>query len=112
MAIDEKWAVVLGASSGSGREIARALAADPGLHIFGVHRGHYPEQAHALIAEGLEMGRRVHFAELDAGTPAGAEQGLQRLREIVPPRSVRIFVHSIANASLGRFLPGGEGRFR
>ena len=45
------WAVILGASSGSGAAIARAVAQDPGLNIFGVHRGNYPDMAEALEHE-------------------------------------------------------------
>ena len=112
MAGQDKWAVVLGASSGSGHEIALALAADPGLHIFGVHRGNYPDEAAALADSVAALGKRAHFVILDAGTPAGTAAGIAALREVAPERSVRIFVHSIANASLGRMLPGGEGRFR
>src|SRR5262249_19039103 len=46
-----RWALVLGASTGTGAAVARALARDPGLHVFGVHRGHYPDDARALEAD-------------------------------------------------------------
>lgn len=97
-----QWAVVLGVSSGSGESIARSVAEAPGLHVFGMHRGHYPEQAEALIADLAAADRRAELLLGDAGTPAGAIAGADRLLELAGPRSVGLFVHSLANASVGR----------
>ena len=110
---DAKWAVILGVSSGSGFEIAKAVAAEPGLNIFGAHRGHWPEQAEAIDAHVAALGRKsAHFIG-DVGTHAGVEHAADRLLEVAGPRSVRLCVHAIANASLGMFLPGyGDGPFR
>ncbi len=112
MSDNARWAVILGVSSGSGRDIARALAADPGLNIFGLHRGNFAEQANELKAEIEALGRRAVFMELDAGTWEGTLQASTYLAEVAGPQSVGIFVHAIANASLGRFLAGGQDRFR
>ncbi len=104
------WAVILGASSGVGQAIGRAVARDPGLDLFGAHRGHYPEGAAALTAQVTEAGRRIHLHVGDAGTADGVTQTADALAAVAPPRSVRLFVHSIANASVGRYLhtPGGD----
>ncbi len=108
-----EWAVILGVTSGSGFEIAKAVAADPGLNIFGAHRGHWPEQAAAVDAHVAALGRKsAHFVG-DVGTHAGVEHAADLLLQVAGPRSVRLCVHAIANASLGMFLPGyGEGPFR
>ena len=103
------WAVILGASSGTGAAIAEAVAADPGLHVFGVHRGRYQGQADAVEATVAAAGRRAVMRIADAGTWEGAQSGADALLAAAGPGSVRLFVHSIANASVGRLaLPAGE----
>jgi NAD(P)-dependent dehydrogenase (short-subunit alcohol dehydrogenase family) len=100
----DRWAVILGASTGSGAAIARAVAHDPGLHVFGVHRGHFPEDARLLENELRASGRRVHMHVADAGDAEGARAGVLRIREIAGPRSVALMVHALSGASLGHFL--------
>ena len=109
---DAQWAVVLGMSSGSGFEIAKAVAIQPGLNIFGAHRGHWPEQAAVLASHVTTHGRQFADFVGDVGTHAGVEHAADALLQIAGPRSVRLCVHAIANASLGMFLPGGDGPFR
>jgi len=104
------WALVLGVTGGSGGAIARAVAAEPGLDVFGVHRGRRPEAAAALRAAVLEAGRRVHLHEGEAGTAEGAEAGARAVREITGPRAIKLFVHAIANASVGRLIADGDER--
>ena len=106
------WGVVLGCTSGNGRAIAAQLARDPGVHVFGAHRGNYPEGADALRAEITGADRRAEMYQGDVGTPDGVQAGADALLEVAGPRSVRVFVHSIANASVGCFLQGGRGRYR
>ena len=98
---DNRWAVILGASSGTGAAGARAAARDPGFHIFGMHRGHWQEQADELVTRVTGLGRRCVLEIGDAGTADGARRGARALREIAGPGSVGLFVHSIANASVG-----------
>ncbi|MCA9550631.1 MAG: SDR family oxidoreductase [Myxococcales bacterium] len=100
------WAVVLGASAGTGAAVATHVARDPGLHVFGVHRGRYVEGAHAVEAEVRAAGREVVMRTADAGTAEGAEQGADALLAAAGKRSVRLVVHSIASASVGRLVHG------
>jgi NAD(P)-dependent dehydrogenase (short-subunit alcohol dehydrogenase family) len=100
--------VVLGASAGSGAAIARAVAEQHGLDVFGVHRGNHREQAAALEYAALARGRRAVLHVDDAGRPEGAQTGADALLRAAGPRSVKLFVHSIANASLGSFA-GRDG---
>ena len=100
----ERWAVILGSSAGSGAAIARAVVRDPGLHVFGVHRGHYAEAATALEQELRSAGRRVVLHVADAGHADGVRACAEALAAAAGPRSVGLLVHAISGASLGHFL--------
>ncbi len=103
----EPWVLVLGASAGTGAAVARALAAAPGWNVFGVHRGNHAEGAAEVERDVRAFGRRVHLRKGEAGTHEGATLGAAELHEVAGPRSVRMMVHSLANASVGR-LAGGK----
>ncbi|MFB1484392.1 SDR family NAD(P)-dependent oxidoreductase [Corallococcus sp. RDP092CA] len=104
------WTLILGASSGTGAAIAEAVARRPGLNVFGVHRGRYPDTARALELRVRDLGRDVHLRQADASTPEAAEAGADELLQRAGPRSVKLFVHAIAGASVGRFLSEGPDR--
>jgi NAD(P)-dependent dehydrogenase (short-subunit alcohol dehydrogenase family) len=106
------WAVILGASSGTGAAIARAVAIDPGLDVFAVHRGNHPEGALAVEESVAASGRRIHTRRAEAGTAEAAQLGTDEILAVAGPRSVKLFVHSIANASVGRLASGGEDQVR
>jgi NAD(P)-dependent dehydrogenase (short-subunit alcohol dehydrogenase family) len=108
---DERWALILGASTGTGAAVARALARDPGYHIVGFHRGHYMDEAHALEADIRALDRRIVLDVADAGLPDAVQACAARLREQVGPRRVAMLVHSISGASLGHFLATREDAF-
>lgn len=103
------WAVILGATAGTGLASCSALAAAPGLDVFGVHRGNHPAGAASVEAEVAALGRRAHLRIADAATPESARDGVAELIRVAGPRSVRFFVHAIANASVG-YLAVGEDR--
>lgn len=104
--LEGKWALVLGASCGTGAAVARSLAHAPGLNIFGIHRGNYPDDAAALADDVTQAGRRIHYRIGDAGTLDGVKRGAEELAEVAGPKSVAIMVHSLANASVGRLASG------
>jgi NAD(P)-dependent dehydrogenase (short-subunit alcohol dehydrogenase family) len=108
---DNRWAIVLGASAGTGADIARALARDPGLHVFGVHRGHYPEDAAAVVADVEAAGRRCVMHVGNAGTHDAAFEIARQFREMAGPASVAMLVHSLSGASVGRFLATHDDQF-
>jgi NAD(P)-dependent dehydrogenase (short-subunit alcohol dehydrogenase family) len=103
-----RWAVVLGVSEGTGAAVARAVARDPGLDVFGVHRGRHPESADAVARDVVAAGRRASMRVAEAGTAESARLGAEALLEIAGPRQVRLFVHSIANASVGPLVVGDK----
>jgi NAD(P)-dependent dehydrogenase (short-subunit alcohol dehydrogenase family) len=103
-----QWAVVLGASSGTGAAIAVEVAGSRGLDVFGVHRGRYLEQAQQVERDVAATGRRLVMHRADAGTAEGATQGADALLAVAGPRSVKLFVHSIASGSVGHFVSGPE----
>jgi NAD(P)-dependent dehydrogenase (short-subunit alcohol dehydrogenase family) len=105
-----QWAVILGVSAGTGAAVARAVARDPGLHVFGAHRGRHAEEAAAVARDVADAGRRAEMWVADAGTDEGASAGTDALLAAAGPRSVKLFVHSIANASLGRLAAGAPDR--
>lgn len=111
METSERWAVILGVSSGTGAAIARAVARDPGLHVFGVHRGHFPDDAVAVENAIRAAGRKAVLHRGDAGTPEGVRQCAAALCAAAGPRSVALMVHAIAGASLGHFLSMRGGAF-
>ena len=101
---DDRWAVILGASTGTGAAVARAVIRDPGLHVFAVHRGHYPDDAAALATELGDSGRTVVMHVGDAGHPEGIAVCADALARAAGPRKVSLLVHSISGASIGHFL--------
>ena len=100
---DNEWGIVLGASTGAGAAIASALARDSGLHVLGFHRGNHPEDAAAVQTAVEAAGRRCVMRVGEAGTAASATAAAEELAELVGPGRVRVLVHSIADASYGRF---------
>lgn len=107
---EERYTVVLGASSGVGASIIRA-ASRHGMNTFGIHRGNYPESADALSREVEGNGQKPVWHVGDAGTYEAAQAGADMLLEVGGKGCVSLFVHSIANASYGRFASLDRAQF-
>jgi NAD(P)-dependent dehydrogenase (short-subunit alcohol dehydrogenase family) len=99
---EARWAVVLGASSGTGAAIAETVARRRRWNVFGAHRGNWPEGAAAVQAAVEGAGARCEMWVQDAGTAAAAEAGAERLVEVAGPGSVGLLVHSLASTAVGR----------
>ena len=106
-----KWAVVLGASSGFGAEIARELARS-GWNICGVHldRKSALPGVQALISQIEATGHRALFYNVNAADAEQRAKVLEGLRSALGAGSggVGVLVHSLAFGTLRPFI-GSEG---
>ena len=105
--LQNKTALVTGASKGIGRAIALALA-EAGAHVL-VHYGRSAKEAESIVSEIETKGGRAHAISADLGTPDGAALLAQQVRSIVGDRldvlvlnagiskSARIADHTVAD---------------
>lgn len=94
-----KYGIVLGASSGVGAEIAKALVqyGRDERKVIGFHRGNHPKDA-AAVASCPE----IELREGDAGSDYLEAQALWEGTHDLPLNSVDVLVHSLSGASIGR----------
>ena len=83
-ALQNKTALVTGASRGIGRATALALA-EVGAHVL-VHYGRSAKEAEAVVAEIQRKGGHADAISADLGTPEGAALLGKRVRSIVGDR--------------------------
>jgi NAD(P)-dependent dehydrogenase (short-subunit alcohol dehydrogenase family) len=103
------WALILGATSGAGLAISKALAREPGLNIMGLHRGNHPEGVAEVEQAVRAAGKQVRWLVADAGKPELIDEEADAILQVVGRGGVHIIVHSIANASVGRLASGDPG---
>ena len=82
--LENKTALVTGASSGIGRATALALA-KAGAHVL-VHYGRSRQEAESLVAEIKGKGGRADAISADLGTPEGATLLAKKVRSIIGDR--------------------------
>lgn len=108
----ERWAVILGASSGMGEATARALAA-AGYNIFGVHLDFRAALAHveevkaaieALGVEALYVNMNAADDEKRAAALATLRERFEASRDAGRHAYVRVVMHSLAFGSLVPFI--------
>lgn len=111
----EKWALILGASSGFGAAAARALAA-AGLNIFGVHldlRATLP-QAKQVVADIQAMGRQALFFNTNAADDRRRRRVLDKMEETLkghsPSGVVAVMLHSLAFGTLLPYIDDDPAR--
>ncbi|MDA2935077.1 SDR family oxidoreductase, partial [Acidobacteria bacterium AH-259-D05] len=113
--LENQWALILGASSGFGAATSLELAR-AGMNIFGVHLDrkstmHNVEEMRRQIEE---TGRESMFFNINAANHDKREGVLdtieETLREKGSQTSIRIFLHSLAFGSLGRYFPPDSGK--
>ena len=83
-ALQNKTALVTGASRGIGRATAMALA-EAGAHVL-VHYGRSKQEADSLVAEIQKKGGRADAISADLGTPEGAALLANHVRSIIGAR--------------------------
>jgi enoyl-[acyl-carrier protein] reductase III len=107
--LQDRWALVLGASSGMGAATALELARN-GMHIFGVHldlRSTLPN-AQRVVAEIEKMGREAIFFNMNAADANKRAQILDAVEERLKaekPSHVRVMLHSLAFGTLRSYVP-------
>ncbi len=102
--VDQQWALILGASVGTGAAIAGVVAKKPGFKVLGFHRGNHPEDTEELIAKIESNGGTMVMCQQNAGDPENLSACMDMVKTHVPPGSIKLFVHSLSGASLGHFL--------
>jgi NAD(P)-dependent dehydrogenase (short-subunit alcohol dehydrogenase family) len=83
-ALQNKTALVTGASRGIGRATATTLA-EAGAHVL-VHYGRSKQEAESLVAEIQGRGGHADLVSADLGTPEGAALLAKQVRSIVGDR--------------------------
>lgn len=102
------YALVLGASSGFGKEISLTLAKD-GVNIIGVHldRATTMPDVEKEIEDIRSCGVEAHFFNINAADPHKREDVLNKVIEIFKNKenpTIKVLVHSLAFGTLRKFV--------
>lgn len=109
----ERWALILGASSGFGAAAAKALA-KAGFGIFGVHldRRSTMQLVEELIGDIEACGQTAIFFNINASSEDKRQEVIERIKEAVggapAEPAVRVLMHSLAFGTLKPFTSQDE----
>jgi enoyl-[acyl-carrier protein] reductase III len=110
--ISNKWALILGASSGFGAASSLALARN-GFHIAGVHldRRTTLPNAEKVIAAIRGMGREALFFNVNASDPERRTEVIQTCRKLagLEGNGIALMLHSLAFGTLKPYIAGDSG---
>lgn len=104
MTDSDHWALVLGASVGTGAAIAEQMAETPGFKVIGFHRGNYQQEADELVQRIRDNGGELILLKHNAGDPDSIDTCVKLVQEHVPPAGIKLVVHSLSGASIGHYL--------
>lgn len=109
--LKDRWALILGASSGHGGGTALELARS-GMNIFGVHldmRATLPE-AQRIVNTIQDLGREAVFFNTNAADDAKRAKVVDSIRERLPKgEHVKLLMHSLAFGTLRPYVPPDQG---
>ncbi|MDF1514992.1 MAG: SDR family NAD(P)-dependent oxidoreductase [Anaerolineae bacterium] len=99
-----RWALILGASSGFGAAISRALARE-GMHIFGVHLDPRStlDRAKDVVTDIQACGSQAYFFNTNAADARRRARVLAKIKEVLadtPSATIHLMVHTLAFGSL------------
>ena len=105
--LKDRWALILGASSGHGAGTALELARS-GMNIFGVHldmRATLPE-AQRIVNTIQDLGREAVFFNTNAADDRKRARVADAIRERLPKgEQVKLLMHSLAFGTLRPYVP-------
>lgn len=103
------WSLIFGVSSGMGRAVALAMAAEGG-NIIGLHfdMAAGREAAEELARDLREMGVAAHFFNQNVAAAATRAELVPQIAELTDGAGPRVVVHSVAFGSLLPFVPGPD----
>lgn len=106
---NERWAVILGASSGFGEAAALAFA-EAGYDVFGVHLDRRAGLAHVEeIQQKIEAhGRRGIFFNMNAADPDKRAEAIAEMKQAAGDAPVRVLMHSLAFGTLKPYIGESE----
>jgi enoyl-[acyl-carrier protein] reductase III len=108
--LPQKWALILGASSGFGAASSLALARN-GFNIVGVHLDRKTTAANAekVAGEIREIGRQALFFNLNAADPLRRAEVIHACRETTAVGGIQVFLHSLAFGTLKHYIDTAAG---
>jgi NAD(P)-dependent dehydrogenase (short-subunit alcohol dehydrogenase family) len=101
----DKWALILGASSGFGGASSLALARR-GFHIVGVHldRRTTVVNAEKIVADIRTMGREALFFNVNAADPERRAEVVQACHKVAVISGISLMLHSLAFGTLKPYV--------
>ena len=103
--LKDKWALILGASSGFGAATALELA-KYGVNIIGLHldRGPALEAVQTLVAQIASFGVHVHYRNVNIANAEKRKETVAQIKEWVGEAKLHLVMHSVAFGSLQPFI--------
>ncbi|MBM3130709.1 MAG: SDR family oxidoreductase [Chloroflexi bacterium] len=106
MSSTQRWALILGASSGFGAATARALA-DAGFNIFGVHldlKSTLP-RARQVQADIEAKGRKAFFFNKNVADDRNRAEIIAKMKRLLGSRcKIHVVLHTVAFGNLKRYI--------
>ena len=107
--LENRWALILGASSGFGEAAALELASH-GMNIFGVHldRKSTMPKVEEIKGKIKEKGREAAFFNINAADPEQRSETLGEIEQILDEHGnssgIKVFIHSLAFGTLKPYI--------
>jgi len=109
--LKDKWAVVLGSSSGFGEALSIGLA-KAGMNIFGIHldrRGTLDKVEE--VKQGIEAeGGKAVFFNINVSDEEKRKAAVETMKETAGENSVKVLIHSVAFGTLKNYVDDEENK--